>query len=526
MRRAVAACREARRAIVASVITALALWAASPAIGAAPLAWVALVPVAALVVHSPRSREARIAVPLAYSIYLELLVVPALPFGLAHRQWHEEPVGVLVGGSPVLLVALVVVPLLGVLLYACRFGSAWGLEERLPRRLRPVALVGVPALAWAGLDMLRAKGDPTAFWGPLFLSQHDTKAARLAELGGPFALTLAIVACNYGLALVLVRRRLAVFAAAVAVGLVALLGRGGQSVEAGHRPALSVGAVQPGWDTSEFERPELGFFRLELWHRAALDMIGALAAHTREAAARGARLVVWPEAALWVDPRRAPQVRAALQALSRQTGAILVVPFFLPGPRHGASLAVMPDGSLLPAQPKRRPMWYLGERGQAGASQRPARAGPFVVGSMLGVDSQDPAVARRLAGDGATVIISSTHDWKALARPQRALAQLHALADGVPLVRADWRQGSAIYDAGGRLVADAGTARRRAVLVAGIAPAPAATPYRRFGAAIDWALAGLLAAAAAGAAARPVVRRTTRLGRRARRGSRPTAAPR
>ena len=66
------------------------------------LAWFALVPVAVAAALAPTARLARAAVPLAYAIYLELLLVPALPFGIAEDQWGDPPVPLLIGDSPVL----------------------------------------------------------------------------------------------------------------------------------------------------------------------------------------------------------------------------------------------------------------------------------------------------------------------------------------------------------------------------------------------------------------------------------------
>ncbi len=108
----------------------------------------------------------------------------------------------------------------------------------------------------------------------------------------------------------------------------------------------------------------------------------------------------------------------------------------------------------------------------------------MLVGTLLGVDNQDPAAPRTLAALGAEVLVVSTHDWRELAPYQRAYSRLHSAALGVPLVRADWRYGSGIFE-GGKARADAGTAKRRAVVVAAVAPTRA-TPYSRFGDAFAW----------------------------------------
>lgn len=500
-----------RVAIAASCSSALLLWVATPPFGIGALAWIALVPAAAVALRSPATRTARAALPLAYALYLELLLVPALPFGLTDDQWGEAPAPVSIGGSPVLVVAFVAIPLLGLVLYALRFPLPWpkippgqtGLRSSL--LVAAAAVVLVPALSWAALDLARVKLDPGGLWGPLFLSQHDGFAARLAALGGPWLITFAIVAVNYALALVLVQRRAAApVAAATGLLVIALLLVAPAPPSLDRRAGtLSVAAVQPGYDTAEFENPVLRHFRAGSYDLAALDMVRDLGSLTRRAARRGAELVVWPEAALWVDPQRTPAVGDALTQLARSSGSTLVVPYFLPEPGEGATVTVIGDGTFTRSQPKQRPMWFWGEHGGNRVTPHPVPTPTANVGTLLGVDNQDPAPARLLAARGATVISSSTHDWERLAPTQQAFAQLHAIESQAPVVRADWRFASAVFDARGEKLTDAGSSRRRTVIVASVSPRRGSTPYADLGDAFGWTALGLtLSLMGAGAVAR------------------------
>jgi apolipoprotein N-acyltransferase len=442
-------------------------------------------------------------VPLTYALYLELLLVPALPFGLTDGQWGETPIPVLVGGSPVVPVALVAVPLFGCALWAIRFPHPWPAGPALAAASVPVICllcVVVPALSWTALDLTRAKLDPGGLWGPLFISQAGGPAARLGALGGPWLITFSIVAVNYAIALALVKRRDGLLAAAavgmLVIGLFALAPSPGASDRradaAGGRDegAITVAAVQPGYDTAELERPVLRWFRPGTYDLAALDMIRDLGPLTRRAARRGAELVVWPEAALWVDPRRTPRVRSALTRLAASTGTTIVVPYFLRSKAQGATVSVTPATFSRP-QPKQRPMWFWGENGGNRVAPRPVQTSAGAVGTTLGVDNQDPAPARLLAARGARVLSSSTHDWKQLARAQAALARSHAAELQTPVVRSDWRFGSAVFDARGEKLAGAGDQERRAVVVARVEPRRGSTPYMRIGDAFGWAaLAG------------------------------------
>jgi apolipoprotein N-acyltransferase len=493
-----------RVAIGAALLSSLLLWAASPAVGAGWLAWIAIAPVAAVALSAPGGRAGRLAVPLAYTLYLELLLVPALPFGLAEGQWGDAALPVLIGDSPVLPVALVVIPLFGLLLYAVRFGEPWGVELLGPRLYAASAIL-VPALAWTGLDLLRAKLDPGGSWGPLFLSQVDTPAAELAALGGPWLVTLAIVAFNYGLALALVRRRLAPALTAVTAIAVALA----VSVavrDQPERPAVTVAAVQPGYDTAEEPRRELRHWDPGTFNLAARDLIRDLGGLTRRASRDGAKLVVWPEAVAFIDLRRRDGARRAMRRVARESDVAIVAPYFDHASRAGAVFAVSPAGAVTAPRPKQRPMWFLGEEDRSDAPPRPLRAAGLRVGTLLGVDVQDPNLPRLLADRDADLIASSTHDWPQLATQHRALAALGAKASGVPLVRADWRYGSAIYDREGDAIADAGRERGRTVVIADVETA-SPTSYARIGDVVGWtalvaAVAAWLAARLAGLASR------------------------
>jgi apolipoprotein N-acyltransferase len=486
----------ARAAVLAAPFASgLLLWSAAPPVGFGWAAWFALVPAAAVALAAPGTRWGRAAVPLAVAVFLELLLVPALPFGLADDQWGDPVLPILVGGSPVLAVALVAVPLVALALYAVRFPLPY--TPRGPWSAVAVAgAVGVPAVVWTAFDLLRTKFDPAGFWGPLFLTQHDTVARRLAVLAGPWLVTFALVAVNYAAALAFVgtpRRRLAAVPAAIALAVAAAVLGVGEAAPRGATTAVA--AVQPGYDTAEFERPVLRHLRRETrdLERASLDLVEDLAPLTREAGGRGARIVVWPEATIWVDPHENVRVRAALTRLAAETDAVLVVPYFLRDEARGAVVAVLPDGTLTPPQPKQRPMWFLGERGGDPVPPEPVETDVARLGTLLGVDAQDPAGPRRLVAEGADLVASSTHDWGALAEQQRALARFHATAVRAPFVRADWRYGSTILDARGRIEADAGLAKRRTVLVAEVEVGAATTPYGRVGDAFGWACVVALA---------------------------------
>jgi apolipoprotein N-acyltransferase len=470
-------------ACTGAATSAVLLWLASPAAGFGWVAWVALVPVALAALALEGTRAGRASVPLAYGLYLETQLVPALPFGIAERQWGSPPLPIMVGDSPVLFAALLGVPLFALLLYALRFPQPLA-------RPGAAATVLVPAVLWTALDLLRAKGDPAGLWGPLFLTQHDLPAARLAALAGPWLLTFLLVATAWALASLFVHRRPALPPAVAAGTLLAGLAVAAAGLpDAPPTPAVAVGVVQPGYDTAEYVEYEPARFfdpRVRNLELATLDLVEDLGELTREAAAQGAELVVWPEAVAWVHPFDDEETRAALAELVEETGVALVVPAFLDP--ESAVAGLTPGGEPTALRPKQRPMWFLGER-TIDAPAGPKDLGVASVGTLLGVDSQDPASARTLARLGAQLLASATHDWQELLPQQHAYAQLHASALRIPVAKADWRYGSAIWDGAGRLLVDAGLERERTVLVASVGLDAAPTPYRRLGDVLGWAAA-------------------------------------
>lgn len=487
-----------RRTASAAGAGAVLLWLASPAVGVGWLAWVALVPVAAVIVAEPAASRARWSLPLAYGIYLELLLVPSLPFGIAEGQFGEPPLPIMVAGSPVLFVAFVAVPLFALGLWALGFGRPSG--PFAPRAApAAAALVLMPAAWWTVLDFARVNLDPAGMWGPLYLSQAAIPPAEMSTLAGPWLVTFAIVAVNFAIALALVRRRPAFALAPLAPVAALVLAAPGPAVT-GER--IELAAVQPGYETPDDE-PVLRNFRPGSWGRGALDVIGDLAEMTEEAAEAGAELVVWPEATMYVDPRRRGSIADELGGVARRADTALVVPFFRPWPERESGVVGVraADGSLTAAAGKQRPMWFLRE-GALPAGAEPLDVGGVRVGALLGVDTQDPRSAARLAGRGAQVLAAATHDWQELSAHHRAAAKIAARSAGLGLVRSDWQYRSSIVAPDGRTLADAGGERRRVVLRGSLPLAGSTTPYTASGDALPVALLALGAVALAWASGR------------------------
>jgi apolipoprotein N-acyltransferase len=256
--------------------------------------------------------------------------------------------------------------------------------------------------------------------------------------------------------------------------------------------SVRVAAIQPAGSSSLLAAKE------KLW------------AQTREAAAQGAQLIVWPEGALPYDP----QVRQAeeLRALARETHAYLAVGYAPPGPpvRNEITL-VSPEGEFLGVYGKDHPVVWMGE-GSTTRGTYPAYSTPLgAIGTIICYDLNFTDTSRKVAANGAQLLAAGSHDWASLGTTQYTNLVMRAVENRTALVKADANYDSAIIDPLGRVVARfvAGTPTAH-ILIAGVPLGAANAPLIRLG---DWMAWVCLAGFAMFTVAGPLTgRRATRAG--------------
>jgi apolipoprotein N-acyltransferase len=250
---------------------------------------------------------------------------------------------------------------------------------------------------------------------------------------------------------------------------------------AGDSSALRVAAIQPGLTANQEEKTR------------------ELVEQTREAAAQGAQLIVWPEGALNFDPR----LRADLfEPLAKETGAYLALGSFFRSSQgvRNESTIVAPDGTFVGVYGKDHPVVWLGETSISGGNY-PTYSTPLgTIGTMICYDLNFTDTARKMAGNGAQVIAVNSNDWEALASSQYTNLVMRAVENRVALVKADTMYDSAVIDAAGRVVArHVSVSPSAALLMASISPGTADAPLIRLGDWVGWlCIAGTFAFAALG----------------------------
>ncbi|MCE4945921.1 apolipoprotein N-acyltransferase [Streptomyces albulus] len=388
--------------------------------------------------------------------------------------------------------------------------APWGVLVRALLGGRPgpgraaAALVLVPS-GWLMVELVRSWQYLGGPWGLLGASQWQVPPAlRLASLGGVWLVSLLIVAVNTALAGLLAvptARRPAVAGllvcalAGTAVWLWAPLPRPAGTVR--------IAVVQPGPTGTPTQR------------------LARSAALTAALAGRGVRLVVWGESSLYQDPADHPALAARLAALSRRTGADLLVNADAPG-SDGAGIAksavlIGPDGPtgdryakmrLVPFGeyiPARSVLGWATKVGKAATSDRrrgthqvvmavPTAAG-LRIGPLVCFETAFPDMSRHLAADGAQVLVaqSSTATFQDSWAPAQhaSLAALRAAETWRPMVHATLTGVSAAYGPRGEPLGTRLSTDRSAAAVYDLPLASGTSPYTRWG---DWPVYGAIAA--------------------------------
>ena len=438
------------------VLSAAAFSLAFPPVDAGSLAWVALVPL----LLASHGRTARVAFGLGYAWGV-------LAYG-AVLWW------LVTFGPAVWLLAALFMAVFPALVMAA---IAWSGSER--------NFLRIPVL-WTAVEFLRSQG-PLGFpWALLGESQHRALVvSQIASVTAVYGVSFLVVLVNAALYLLLIRRADLRAAAAAGAAVAGAMVWG----------VAALGAPVPGTFVAAVVQPD--YARRTTWdpRLAALDL-AALDAYTREAAARGAVLAVWPETASPTDIPGNPATLARIRAWVRQDRLSLLASS-LEGGWTNSAFAFAPDGALVGRYDKMRlvPFAEAGELAGHGPSVLPTP--PAEVGVAICFESVFPEIARRSTLEGAGLLAVMTNDaWfdGTIAPLQHAaIAPFRAIEEGRYLLRAANSGPSLIIDPHGRVVASLPLGAR-GVVTARVAARSVRTVYGRVGDAFGWGVVLLGAA--------------------------------
>lgn len=223
--------------------------------------------------------------------------------------------------------------------------------------------------------------------------------------------------------------------------------------------------------------------------------LARLAQQTRQAAAQGARIIVWPELSVAFDPQT--EHTQELHDLARETQAHLIIGYGMmtaAGFRNEATV-LTPQGQFLGIYGKAHPTLFGGEPYGINVGTFPVYHTVLGrLGTIICFDADFTDAGRKLALQGAQLIAVPSSDFPGIAEIHYTHAVMRAVENRVAVVKADSAYDSAIIGPRGELIEwVALPSGGESTLVADVPLGTGKTWYSRFGDCMGWVnLAGMV----------------------------------
>lgn len=330
---------------------------------------------------------------------------------------------------------------------------------------------------WTALDAVRQNFPLSGTTGsPAYALAHEPKLIEPISVFGFLGLELLILVINYALALLVLhvlpiqrtvslvpaRKVVAWVLSAVVVASV-VWGVSGimlyNSVQSSSGATMRVAAIQPGIGYQNATEDMLPIAEQEAQFEAQLSSM------TKLAAARGAKLVVWPEKYLPFNPATGPaRDRVWLRGLLLETHVYVVTGFVGPlssgaedwdsySYKNQAAL-VAPNGTVIGIYTKQHQAPFDYDTFTVGTASPSFKTGIGTIGMEVCWDAafQDPSRFSTLGG--AAIMTVPSWQYPEAARGQRYDELVfNAVEDRVPTIGADQAWESVIVKADGQIVA-------------------------------------------------------------------------
>ena len=319
-------------------------------------------------------------------------------------------------------------------------------------------------VAWVGIEMIRIFIPIAGTWGFVAYTLHSQPwLIQPASIFGIFGASALILLVNYALGLAALRwldrpwqpesgmptpalRLVRRWGIVASITVVAWIGLSLALFLVPQGSSVRVAAIQP--DVSPILSANRG--------QAALvaQLHARMAEQTREAAAQGAQVIVWPEGALQYDPQ--VQDPLGLADLARETGAYLVIGYVVDvseGVFRNEATVISPEGAFLGVFGKDHPVVFGGETSPTRGTY-PVYGTPLgVLGTIICYDLDFTDTARKLVRQGAQLIAVPSNDWPGIAYTHYTHVVYRAVENRAAMVKADGGYDSAVVDPYGRVLA-------------------------------------------------------------------------
>ena len=474
-----------------------------PKFGHPLVAWIALVPLLVALDGATGWRAAR----------LGYVTGAVSAIGLLY--WTAFVVFQYGGGIPRVVAVLITLALcFAFAVFPLLFGWATG---RLAAAFGTRGLLGAPFL-WVATELLRVHTFFQFPWCLLGYSQQPlAPVIQIASVTAVFGVSFVLVATSALVAMAILdarERRLWLIGLVTLQGAVWGVGAWMLARPLNETGRITVGLVQGGIRQEDKWQPE------NAWSNVSRHL-----ELTRDAARRGARLVVWPESAVPFLYDEEPELSALLQELVRRdalyvyfgnddrepppharifVGAKLLAPDGEIAARY-RKMHLVPFGEYVPL----KPLFTFGGRVAAKVVQEVADFTPGTeavnvsveghrVGGYICYEAIFPALVRRFPADGAELLVNITNDawYGTTSAPYQhlAMAAFRAVENGRYMVRAANTGITAVVDPRGRILEQT-KLFDRAVLVREVPFVAETTFYTRHGDVFAYACSAIALAA-------------------------------
>jgi len=356
---------------------------------------------------------------------------------------------------------------------------------------------------WVGFELIRTFIPGIATWGFVnYTLWSQTWLIQPVSIFSIYGLSLLIMFINFGLGqaallgfdqrwgldAVPAVSRTATRSWLVGIGAATLVWVGISLAQYSSAPetpeTVRVAAIQLGETEVAFSHPNMDA-------QARLDLLADL---TRQAAAQGAEIISWSELVLPFDPQKV--FTAELRALAAETNAYLVLPYGVieeEGLRNEVVI-LSPNGEFSELYAKSHPVLFAGEPYGPNVGTYPVYATPLgTLGFIICYDLNYTDVTRKMAAQGAQIIVAPSSDWEGIAEKQNVHLVFRAIETRTGIVNAEKAFDSAIVDPYGRILEQTSTRDPvQAILVADLPLGTADSLYLKLGDWLGWvALAGM-----------------------------------
>jgi apolipoprotein N-acyltransferase len=197
--------------------------------------------------------------------------------------------------------------------------------------------------------------------------------------------------------------------------------------------------------------------------------------HVAQAIAQGAQLLVLPEHAAIVTSQTRQRWLAAISRWATQANAPVVTGLYDADLQQGQLVIVDETGEVAATYAKQHPM--LGMEPKRNKRMPPAllRHGPFPVSAVICFDLDFNDLVGPVARSGGVLAVPA-NDWQGAEQLHHQSSVWAVVMTGVPMVRSAGHGISAVYDAAGRVIAQANSFKGPVVLVAEVPIATQTVP--------------------------------------------------